>query len=140
LKEARPWAYARYEELLNRKDKKLAKEIAEDLRPGSAHYDPAEGSFELIAAAVRSPHVAIRKDALLAIVEFRGLKAKKRAVEVALPYLNDKDAEVRRLAVLTMSRAKSAARPHAAAIRKLLDDKVELVRTFAKMALDEIGG
>lgn len=140
FKEARPYSYVHYEALLARNDKSLAKAISSALAPGSSLYDPPAGSFELIAAAIGSRHLALRKDAILAIVELPGLAAKKRAVPLLLPCLADRDREVRRLTLLGLGRARSAARPHVAAIRALLRDPVPLVRQFAQLALDDIGG
>lgn len=139
LKEARPASYVMFEELLARKDEKLTKHIAHELAPGSAAYEPPGDSFETVAAAARSPHAVIRKDAILALPQFRGMKAKKRTVEVVLPLLGDRDAEVRRLAVLALGRCKSAAKPAIPVIRPLLRDRVALVRQYAKMTLDELG-
>jgi len=139
LSRARPQSYALFETLLARKDKRLTKQIADELAPGSAHYDPPAGTFDLVAAAVGSNHVSLRKDAMLAITEFRGKKAKTQAVAVLVPLLTDRDAEVRRLAVLGLSRCKTAARPAIPAIRPLLRDKAKLVRQFAQIALNDLG-
>lgn len=138
LKEARPASYVHFETLCARKDKRLERDIAEALRPGSAAYQPPAASFEQVAAAVGSAHNSLRKDAMLALVEFRGLKAKKRAVELLVPLLADRDPEVRRIAVLGLGWCKSAATPAVPAIEALLRDRNAKVRQFAQLALTYI--
>lgn len=138
FKEARPTSYAFYELLLAKKDRKVAAMIASELSPGNAMYDPIAPDFDAIAAATKSRSAALRKDAAIALGSFKQVSIRKRCVPVLVELLADKDAEVRRLAVMSLADCKAAARPVLPQIRALLRDANAKVRMWAKDAIEKV--
>ncbi|MDQ3365607.1 MAG: hypothetical protein M3680_09275 [Myxococcota bacterium] len=138
LKAGRPASYPAFGELLAREDAALTKWLIEELRPGSAAYEPASGDFEQIAAAATSPHECIRKDVACALSDFRTGADKARAAPVLASLLGDRSSEVRRLAALNLGYCRGHARGVVGQLRPLLEDRVAAVRTAAKDALAEI--
>ncbi|HEY5937466.1 MAG TPA: hypothetical protein VIU61_22625 [Kofleriaceae bacterium] len=95
---ARPESYPHLGRLLDRararKDRAFLRHVGKELDPGSASYALAAAQFELVVEATRSPHVALRKDAVCALGDL-GSKRARAALEQLLV---DRSAEVRRLA------------------------------------------
>lgn len=101
----RPESYPHLGRLLDRararRDRAFLRQVADELRPGSAHYQPISAQFDLLAEAARSPHLALRKDAACALGEL-GPAARGRARVVLEQLAVDRSAEVRRLAKLSL--------------------------------------
>ncbi len=105
-------------------------------------YGGPEISSEDLDEALRgleSSHAVIRGHALCAL---GNRKLGKTAAEQILPAialrLRDRNANVRRLAVLNLSYWKKAAKPYLAEVRKLFKDPSELVRSYARNCAKEI--
>jgi hypothetical protein len=136
----RPASYPYLERVLDRKNSKLSRMIADELTPGGAAYKKRPADFDTIVRATASPHVVIRTDSALALCG-RGIAMsdRPRAVDVLLGLLEDRSSEVRRVATLSLGWSATFARPHLARIRAMATDPSAGVRDAVKIALHEIG-
>jgi HEAT repeat protein len=141
LKHGRPGSYAALDELLARRDRKLARLIASALAPGSASFEKTPADFDAIARATASPHAIVRADAASALGDSDlGERNRARAVPILVGLLADRSSEVRRLATLALGWCKRHAKPELARIRAMSNDPVPGVRVAAENALREIAG
>ncbi|MFZ5444810.1 MAG: HEAT repeat domain-containing protein [Myxococcota bacterium] len=139
LKEGRPKTYAFLEQALATGPGTFVRCVASTLSPGSARFDYSEKELAPLLAAARSQHAILRRDAIcnLPNVERR---ARPQLVPTLVAALTDRDAHVRRLAILGLDDlGKRVVRASAEHLRPLRDDRVAAVRDTAARVLDAIG-
>jgi hypothetical protein len=89
----------------------------------SGHCEITEASVDEALRGLESEHTVIREHAVVVLGDRRlGAEAAARILPALATRLQDRSATVRRLAILSLSRWKKAARPYAAQIRKLFKD------------------
>lgn len=136
LKYGRPASYPQLAALLDRKDKRLAKEIADALSPGSAHID-RETTVAAFAPFATSPHAVLRRDIATQLSSVP--RAERKAAAALLgAMLDDKDAEVRRLAALHVGYCGAAGKPFVPRLEALTKDKKEKVADAAAYAITQL--
>jgi hypothetical protein len=137
LLRARPRSYRHLAALLDDEATRAATQAA--LAPGSSRYALRPEDFELAAAYAGSPHAALRGDVALALGDLElGAANVERAVPLLDAMLDDREAEVRRLASLALEwlgPAATSALPH---LEKITSDRVEKVADAARRAIAEI--
>jgi HEAT repeats len=125
--------------LLERQEAELTETIEEALRPGSGAYDTKPDHFELLAAHAASQHASIRQDVAVALGSTTvGVENAPHAVTLLISLLDDRVADVRRLAALSLGHWRGEARAAESALEGLRKDPVKAVAQTATRALEEI--
>ncbi len=102
LARGRPRSYAHLTALLDRKDRAITKAIADALRPGSAAYAASPDDLPLLLDTARSKHAVLRRDVACALSNDALERVRARAAACLTALLDDRDAEVRRLAEVNL--------------------------------------
>ena len=127
-----PLDYRPMEKLLNSGSEHVASLIHEELAPGASLIEIKPSGIDEAMRGLRSEHAIIRQHAVQVLGD-RGLG--HAASEIVLPALaerlQDENADVRRLALLSLAEWKSAAKPYHEEMRKRLNDPDGLVRSTA---------
>ncbi len=105
---------------------------------GNCHID--EGDVDEALRGLESKHAVIREHAVIVLGNHRlGAKLATRILPAVAARLQDRSATVRRLAILSLSYWKKAAKPYAAEIRKLFKDPNADVAFTAEHYAKELG-
>jgi hypothetical protein len=128
--------YGVFERLLDRKSPAWTRIVTDALSPGRGFVSIRSDEIDEALRALQSPHVLIRQHAVC-ILDNRALgpAAGKRILPALVECLEDSHANVRRLAILSISSWKAAAKPYLPAIKLLFQDKNANVRETARWEL-----
>lgn len=136
-----PESYPWIERALDRRDDAITAAFADSLRPGRGRFfAPNANGFDDALKGSRSPHAIVRMDAALVLVHKAFPRATQALALSALAVLaRDGDAEVRRLAALSMGRVGAKARTAAIeALRVLVNDPIEKVQEAARYSVQQL--
>ena len=127
-----PLDYGPVEKLLNSGSAQVVKIVHEELAPGAALIEIKPPDVDEAMRGLRSEHAIIRQHA----VQVLGARHLRHAAsEIVLPALaerlQDDNADVRRLALLSLAEWKAAAKPYHDEMRKRMNDSDGLVRSTA---------
>ena len=127
------------EQFLDRSEAAVHKLVEEELQPGRSYVSATKADVPEVLRALSSQHAVLRWHAASLLGE-RGLGAglAKEILPALSARLSDSHPWVRRLAVLSISYWKAAAKPYRGAIEALRDDPDETVRRIVEHVLDEL--
>ncbi len=128
-----PLDYRHVERLLALNSAKIKKQVSKELAPGSSFIEIAESDLEELLRGLSTPHAVIRQHAAC-VSDRRALGAKvgKILLPILADKLNDPVANVRRLALLSLSYSKAAAKPYHPQMKRLQKDSDANVREIAR--------
>jgi len=132
----RPLDYAPLERYLDAAGEGARARVEEELEPGSSYAAISGDDVDEALRGLDSPHAVVRWHAA-STLGHRGLGAAagKRILPALARLLTDPHPVVRRLAVLSISYWKAAARPYRPSIEALRDDPDEVVRRIVEHVL-----
>jgi hypothetical protein len=131
---ARPLDYRPLEKYLDRADRKGTKLIEEELEPGRSYVSASKTDVPEALRALSSRHAVVRWHAASLLGE-RSLGQAQKVLPALSARLSDPHPWVRRLAVLSISYWKAAAKPYRPAIEALRDDPDETLRRIVEHVL-----
>jgi HEAT repeat protein len=127
-----PLEYAPLERLLALGSKEITAIIQDELKPGSSVIEIKPTDSDEALRGLRSEQGIIRLHAVQVLGNRKlGMEASKTVLPALAERLEDENADVRRLTLLSLSQWKSAAKPYHDAMRKLKNDSDGLVRSTA---------
>lgn len=131
-----PLNYCSIERLLKKTCPKCTTFAKEQLAPGRCFVEIDASDIDEAIRGLTSPHLVIRQHAV-SILDDRSLgkAVAKKVLPALVETLNDRHPNVRRLAILSISSWKAAAKPYLAEILKMKKDPDADVRSTAQYAL-----
>lgn len=127
-----PLDYRPLESLLESGNAEFEQIAADIVKPGSQFIDITRDDIDETIRGMQSPHVIIRQHAVCVAGERKlGKNAAKQLLPAIVGCFQDDVANVRRLAILSLSYWKAAAKPWHEDARKLMHDPNVDVRVFA---------
>lgn len=127
-----PLDYRFVERLLGTDDPEIIEVVQQELKPGSSLCEITVSDLAEAFRGLESPHAVIRCHAV-SVLGDRGLgrKAAKQVMPTLSQRLEDPDASVRRLTLLSLSQWKVAAKPYHEQMLRLKEDPDREVRIMA---------
>ncbi|WP_419194112.1 DUF4303 domain-containing protein [Novipirellula herctigrandis] len=124
--------YRLVERFLNDGSEEVKVMIVDEIKPGSSFDDIQVADIDEVLRGLTSEHLAIRQHAVM-LMACRGLgsKAGKRLLPELAKQLQDDNANIRRLALLSLKGWKSAAKPYRDQMWALKEDPDRKVRMTA---------
>lgn len=127
-----PLDYRPVEKLLDFGSERVVEIIHEELKPGSSVIEINPSDIDEAMRGLKSEHATIRQHAVQVLGDRTlGKAASAIVLPVLAKRLQDENADVRRLALLSLSYWKTAAKPYHEEMRKLLHDDDGMVRSTA---------
>lgn len=125
--------YRHVERLLALKSPVIKRQLDKEIVPGSSLIEIVESDVDELLRGLESPHTVIRQHAVsVAGDRSLGKAAGKRLLPIIAESLNDPVANIRRLALLSLSYWKAAANPYHAQMKALQRDEDASVRQYAR--------
>jgi len=131
-----PLDYRLLERVFEKQCQECNRFAKKQLMPGVSFCQIKSADVDEAIRGLQSPHVVIRQHAVCVLGERSlGKAAAKRILPALVGSLSDPHPNVRRLALLSISDWKAAAKPYRGELRKLLKDSAAQVRSTAKYVL-----